>query len=104
MKIETINIDNDLRYKIFVIKDGRLYTDRIHNTAVLLDNKININADDGTGNNTGENINTLLDSWYIQIKNSVEEAHSIHGDIEPSIQEWTDNINYLKYSIDQSLN
>ena len=50
------------------------------------------------------NINTLLDSWYIQIKNSVEEAHSIHGDIEPSIQEWTDNINYLKYSIDQSLN
>ena len=50
------------------------------------------------------NINILLDSWYIQIKNAVEEAHSIHGDKEPSIQEWTDNINYLKYSIDQSLN
>ena len=50
------------------------------------------------------NINTLLDSWYNQIKNSVEEAHSIHGDKEPSIQEWNDNINYLKYSIDQSLN
>ena len=50
------------------------------------------------------NINTLLDSWYNQIKNAVEEAHSIHGDNEPSIQEWNDNINYLKYSIDQSLN
>ena len=50
------------------------------------------------------NINTLLDSWYNQIKNAVEEAHSIHGDKEPSIQEWNDNINYLKYSIDQSLN
>ena len=50
------------------------------------------------------NINTLLDSWYNQIKNVVEEAHSIHGDKELSIQEWNDNINYLKYSIDQLLN
>jgi hypothetical protein len=50
------------------------------------------------------NINVLLDPWYNQIKNGVEEAHSIHGNKEPSIQEWTDNINYLKYSIDQSLN
>ena len=40
IKIETVNIDKDLTYRIFNITDGRLYTDRIHDTAILLDNKI----------------------------------------------------------------
>ena len=40
IKVETANIDKNSRYKIFIIKDGRLYTDRIHNTAVLIDDKI----------------------------------------------------------------
>ena len=39
-----------------------------------------------------------------QIKDGVEQAHSIHGDKEPNTQEWTNNLNYLKYSINQSLN
>ena len=50
------------------------------------------------------NINTLLDTWTDQIKSSVEQAHTIYGNQEPSFQEWIDNVNYLKYSIDQSLN
>ena len=50
------------------------------------------------------NINKLLDTWTDQIKSSVEQAHTIYGNQEPSFQEWIDNVNYLKYSIDQSLN
>ena len=50
------------------------------------------------------NINSLLDKWSNQIKDGVEQAHSIHGDKEPNSQEWTNNLNYLKYSINQSLN
>ena len=50
------------------------------------------------------NINSLLDKWSDQIKDGVEQAHSIYGDKEPNSQEWTNNINYLKYSINQSLN
>ena len=50
------------------------------------------------------NINKLLDSWTNQIKSSVEKAHETYGDQEPSLHEWMDNVNYLRYSIEQSLN
>ena len=40
IKVKIININKDLSYRIFDITNGRLYTDRIHDTAVLLDNKI----------------------------------------------------------------
>jgi len=40
IKVNILNINNNLNYKIYDIDGGRLYTDRIHNTAVLLDNKI----------------------------------------------------------------
>ena len=40
IKVESININNDLNYKIYKINSGRLYTDRIHDTASILENKI----------------------------------------------------------------
>ena len=32
--------ENKISYKIFKVKEGRLYTDRIHDTAIILDNFI----------------------------------------------------------------
>ena len=40
IKVEIVNIEKHLRYKVYKIAEGKLYTDRIHNTAVILDNKI----------------------------------------------------------------
>ncbi len=40
IKVKIVNIDKNLNYRVFDITNGRLYTDRIHDTAVLLDNKI----------------------------------------------------------------
>ena len=40
IKVKKVNIDKDLTYRVYNISDGRLYTDRIHDTAVLIDNKI----------------------------------------------------------------
>ena len=40
IKIETIKKGNNLKYKIYKIKNGRLYTDRVHDTAIILDNFI----------------------------------------------------------------
>ena len=40
IKVKIVNKDKDLSYRVFNITNGRLYTDRIHDTAVLLDNKI----------------------------------------------------------------
>ena len=40
IKVKNINIDKDLKYKIYTVTNGRLYTDRIQDTAIIVDNKI----------------------------------------------------------------
>ena len=40
IKIEILKIEKNLRYKVYKITEGKLYTDRIHDTAIILDNKI----------------------------------------------------------------
>ena len=40
IKVKAINTEEELKYNVYSITDGRLYTDRIHDTAVILDNKI----------------------------------------------------------------
>ena len=40
IKVKLINIDKELSYKVYIISNGRLYTDRIHDTAAILDSKI----------------------------------------------------------------
>ena len=50
------------------------------------------------------NINHLIDQWSSQIESAVKQASLKFGDQEPSVEEWKDNIDFLKYSIEQSLN
>ena len=40
IKVKTINIEKQLGYNVYIIPSSRLYTDRIQDTAVILDNKI----------------------------------------------------------------
>ena len=40
IRIETLKIEKNLKYKVYKITEGKLYTDRIHDTAIILDNKI----------------------------------------------------------------
>ena len=40
IKVEIINLNKNFQYRIYKITSGRLYTDRIQDTAVLIDNKI----------------------------------------------------------------
>ena len=40
IKVDIIKLDNYLKYKTYKITNGRLYTDRIHDTAIILENKI----------------------------------------------------------------
>jgi len=40
IKVKNVNTEKDLNYKVYKIINGRLYTDRIHDTAVILENKI----------------------------------------------------------------
>ena len=40
IKVKIVNAEKDLSYRVYNILGGRLYTDRIHDTAILLDNKI----------------------------------------------------------------
>ena len=40
IKTEIVKKENSIEYKIFKVQGGRLYTDRIHDTAIILDNSI----------------------------------------------------------------
>ena len=40
IKVKIVNIETNLKYNIYKIASGRLYTDRVHDTAVMLENKI----------------------------------------------------------------
>ena len=40
LKLIDIKIEKDIKYNVYKIADGRLYTNRIHDTAIILDNKI----------------------------------------------------------------
>ena len=40
IKVKVINTEEELKYNVYSITDGRLYTDRIHDSAVILDNRI----------------------------------------------------------------
>ena len=37
---EKVKFSNDLYYSVYLVKHSRLYTDRIQDTAILIDNKI----------------------------------------------------------------
>ena len=40
IEVSYANIEKDLKYRVYKITNGRLYTDRIHDTAIILENKI----------------------------------------------------------------
>jgi len=40
INVKISDLEKDLKYKVYTIFNGRMYTDRIHDTAILLDNKI----------------------------------------------------------------
>ncbi len=40
IKVKTINEEEDLKYRVYKIPNSRLYTDRIQDAAVIIDNKI----------------------------------------------------------------
>jgi len=56
IKVKTVKIENKLDYKIYKILRARLYTDRIQDTAILLDNKIVEGPSFQLRNNNNSNI------------------------------------------------
>ena len=40
IKVEIAKVEKNINYRVYIISNGRLYTDRIHDAAAILDNKI----------------------------------------------------------------
>ena len=40
IKVNLVNVESNFKYNVYKIIEGRLYTDRIHDTAIILENKI----------------------------------------------------------------
>ena len=56
IQVKIINIEKDINYKIYKIMNCRMYTDRIHDTAVILENKIIEGPSFQLRNNNNSNI------------------------------------------------
>ena len=74
IQVETVNIEKDLRYKVYKITGGKLYTDRIQDTAVILDNKIVEGPSfqlRGTGGSNSEIVNSnVRDNIVLKNRNA----------------------------------
>ncbi|MDC1476037.1 glycosyltransferase family 61 protein [Pelagibacteraceae bacterium] len=73
IKVKIVNIDNKLNYNIYRIEEARLYTDRIHDTAILLENKIIEEASFQLRNNNNSHIrnNIVFSKGTPRIKRNI---------------------------------
>ena len=63
IQVKIINIEKDLNYKIYKIMNCRMYTDRIHDTAVILENKIIEGPSFQLRNNNNSNISNNVHGY-----------------------------------------
>ena len=93
---QSISKNIDFKYKIYLIKKGRLYTDRIQDTAVLLDNYI-IN---GPSFQFRENVNSEINSNIVFKKGTPRKLKKINGKVLSLLTGGAGNNNYWHWMYD----
>ena len=73
--VKNISIDNKFIYKVYKIENARLYTDRIHDTAIILDNKIV----DGPSFQLRNNNNSKVEDNVVFKKGTPRKLHKLNG-------------------------
>ena len=82
IKVEIVNIEKDLRYKVYKITGGKLYTDRIQDTAVILDNKIVEGPSfqlRGTGGSNSEIVNSNVSNNIVLKIGTPRRLRNLNG-------------------------
>ena len=103
IKVEIVNIEKDLKYKVYKITGGKLYTDRIQDTAVILDNKIVEGPSfqlRGTGGSNSEIVNSnVRDNIVLEI-GTPRRLRNLNGIVLSLLTGGAGNENYWHWLYD----
>jgi len=96
IKVETIYFNKDLNYKIYKINSGRLYTDRIHDTAAILENKII----KGPSFQLRDNNNSKIEKNSVLEKGTPRKLRNLNGSVLSLLTGGGGNNNYWHWLYD----
>ena len=94
--VKNINLEENLNYSIYKIIEGRLYTDRIHDTAVILDNKII----EGPSFQLRNNINSNINDNIVFEKGTPRLLKKLNGSVLSLLTGGAGNENYWHWMYD----
>ena len=103
IKVEVANIEKDLSYKVYKITGGKLYTDRVHDTAVILDNKIVEGPSfqfRGTPGSNSEIVNSNVMDNIVLEKGTPRRLRNLNGIVLSLLTGGAGNENYWHWLYD----
>ena len=101
IKVKIANLEKKLNYKVYIITSGRLYTDRIQDTAVILDNKIidepSFQLRKGSGNYI---FNSNVRDNIVFTKGTPRKLRNLNGSVLSLLTGGAGNNNYWHWMFD----
>ena len=96
IEVKTLNIEKNFTYKVYKILGGRLYTDRIHDTAAILENKII----DGPSFQLRDNNNVHVNENIVFTKGTPRKLRNLNGNVLSLLTGGGGNDNYWHWLYD----
>lgn len=94
--VKFIDLEKNLKYKVYKINEGRLYTDRIHDTAIILENKII----EGPSFQLRDNNNTPISNNVVFQKGTPRVLKKLDGTVLSLLTGGGGNSNYWHWLYD----
>ncbi len=91
-----VNFEKNLKYKVYIINGGRLYTDRIHDTAAIIENKII----EGPSFQLRENNNSSIKNNSVFEKGTPRRLFNLKGTVLSLLTGGGGNNNYWHWLYD----
>jgi len=96
IEVSLANVEKDLKYQVYKIINGRLYTDRIHDTAIILENKII----EGPSFQLRDNNNSLISNNIVFEKGTPRKLRELDGSALSLLTGGGGNSNYWHWLYD----
>ena len=96
IRVDILSINKDLNYKVFKIKEGRLYTDHVHDSAAIIDDKII----DGASFQLRNNRNSIITNNIVFEKGTPRKLKEIRGTVLSLLTGGGGNYNYWHWLYD----
>jgi len=96
IEVKKLNIEKNFTYKVYKISEGRLYTDRIHDTAAILENKII----DGPSFQLRNNNNVHVNENIVFTKGTPRKLRNLNGIVLSLLTGGGGNDNYWHWLYD----